>query len=154
MTDGKILIQPDREFRGLLFHRVFLAFLGLVGIFSLLVSSFSGFSFAGFLSLCLFPTFIFLQVHLLQEIGISSDRFWYKGLFKWHSIPLSAIESVEESKVWGMGMGLLVYSEELPFFYWIIKRLGYGRKKGRAIFVTRSLSDFDELKSLLGKIEN
>jgi len=150
------LTEPERIFRGgggFLIHRLPVV-LALGVMFSLVVKLSGNVDPEAIIFLCLCAVAVFLQFHLIQEVGTSSERFWFKSMFRWYSIPFSSIDSIEEGTVTRVDKGLLVYSEDLSFLYWLIKRMGKGRKKGRAVFVTRTLVDFKELKLLLDKTSN
>jgi hypothetical protein len=89
-----------------------------------------------------------LFVHLFPDIGISPDRFWYRPLFYWYSVPWSDVSQIHEGHTTLISVGLLVYTEQLPFFYRSFPGM-YGGPRWKAIIASNHLRHFKQLKEEL-----
>lgn len=92
-----------------------------------------------------------ILIHMYSEIGTSSDALWYRYWFGWKSIPWEQISDVEAAKMsFSIKIGLLVYSERLPFYHRFYGK-AYGSGKGRALLIANRLKGFERLNAEIGQ---
>lgn len=84
--------------------------------------------------------------HAFPIFSVSEKGLWYRHFLRWRLLPWKDIQEIHFARTLFLKFGLVVYSRNLPVYYWFYGG-AYGRRKGRALLVLNQLRGFNELKT-------